>query len=240
MENPFIPEYLLHGSEDEFDQKIAAISDTYFMNQVKANEKTECEMLDLMIENVKQCTAEMIHLQMESNKVQEHKKNLMKELTELELTVKDCQEEIEMEKTELENLEVQIQKKSDVSIKLNQEIKSEETRIETVKRHIKSEYNYYKQCNKQYSTLFNCDLKLDRESNIYRLVLKDDEQKERVTIDIRTEDEFPSKKNFKLLDIQMKSGIMDPELKKHIQEMMNESQDTQGLLAFLHKNCVRK
>lgn len=243
MEDLFIPEYLKF-TQEQWDQNLKEITTdktNEYLEVLQKNEKIESELLDQMIENAKHCTDEMIALQIESNKINEHKQNLMKDLTELELTVKDCQEEIEAEKEACKNIESQIQEKSDSLNSLNQSIDAEKVRINSIVDQVKSKYNYYKSTVKLFSNIFNCELKaFDENSQVFNLILKDELGNDEVVVQFKIEENFPASKNIELLDIKLKSSSpLEPEILKDMKEMLKESQDTQGLLSFLHKNYVK-
>lgn len=70
----------------------------------------------------------MRSLQIESNKTQTVKDNLTKELIELELTVKDVQEEIVTMKNECEQVEQEINARSEVLTNYSQGIQTEKAR----------------------------------------------------------------------------------------------------------------
>lgn len=67
-------------------------------------------------------------LQLESNRIHDIKENLTRELTELELTVKDVREEITTRKSQCEQIQQEIQTKSDMLNNYSQDIDAEKAR----------------------------------------------------------------------------------------------------------------
>ncbi|KAI5740248.1 hypothetical protein M8J76_002106 [Diaphorina citri] len=231
MEINFIPKYLIM-SEEQKDQDLKAITETAdkFIKKVQKKEQEHDDLLDQMIENYRLSSDEMKTLQLESIRIHDIKENLTRELTELELTVKDVREEITTRKTQCEQIQQEIQTKSDM---LNN------YRINSIVEQVKSKYNYNKSKVKLLSHLFKCDLSLvDEASHVYNFVLKNDYGNEEVFVKFQTDENFPSSPNFQLLDIKS-SPAMEPDLFETIQDTFHKFQDTQGLLAFLHKMYIK-
>uniref|UniRef100_A0A8D8YPW4 Kinetochore protein SPC25 n=2 Tax=Cacopsylla melanoneura TaxID=428564 RepID=A0A8D8YPW4_9HEMI len=198
----------------------------------------EFEHIDQRTEEWKQIAKEKLNMKQETIRVKQNKEPLLNDLAEIEITVKDVQQEILLANSQYNEIEAQIHEKTEQSRKYDQDIAAEKTRIEEIGKKIKAKYQYIKSTTQLFERLFNCRLTSNAEQTKYRLFLNNDSGTNEVIVKFQLEnsnqDNLP---HFLLLDITC-SPQMDPEFFKNIQDVFHKSQDSQGLLTFLHSNYI--
>ncbi|KAL1461510.1 hypothetical protein WDU94_013399 [Cyamophila willieti] len=242
MEDLILPNFLKMTQEEleeEHNQTIKEREKAIELYKRWAQE--ECDLIEQKKEELKQIADENQNIKHETIRVKEKKKNLQKEFAELELTVKDVQEEIILAKSQCNQIEVHIHEKSEQLNTYAQDIAAEKTRIEGIVEKIKAKYKYTKSTLGLFERLFNCSLTCENEQQqVYCLVLKNHSGRDEVSVKFQMENSnnYDTKlPHFLLLDITS-SPQMEPEFFKTIQDVFNNSQDSQGLLTFLHSNYI--
>lgn len=231
----YMPEFLRNGeSEIVFEKKINEETDL-FINLYQEYGRRLCNASDELTQNFKKNADQVPYIRNEMKRLCDEKTKLKKELSEIEVTLKDVFEEVELVKTEEVQIEQEIEKKSEHAHVYTEDFNNEIERINKTKENIRRQYNSVKRRAKLYSDLFNCKLKRvnEEDNTMYSLTLKN-EIGEDVTVTFETLNQGVT---ITLLDIQS-SPKMDKDFLDTIKNTLNTSQDMQGLLGFLHKTFI--